>query len=101
MRSAGNIVELPQVPFSGKMPRKPRNKDVRSREYLTADEVDRLMSAASKVGRHGHRDRTIILFSYRHGFRVSELVSLRQDQIDLKQGRIHVNRLKGGISTDQ
>jgi len=37
--------------------RKPKNADVRSREYLTPDEVDSLMKAARGVGRHGHRDR--------------------------------------------
>jgi integrase len=34
---------------------------------------------------------------YRHGFRVSELVAIRWDQIDLKQGLLHVNRLKNGV----
>jgi integrase len=34
---------------------------------------------------------------YRHGFRVSELVALRWDQFDLKQGLVHVNRLKNGV----
>jgi type 1 fimbriae regulatory protein FimB/type 1 fimbriae regulatory protein FimE len=34
---------------------------------------------------------------YRHGFRVSEVVALRWDQIDLKQGLMHVSRLKNGV----
>lgn len=54
------------------------------------------MVAAGRVGRHGNRDSTIILLSYRHGLRVTELVSLRWEQIDLKQGLMHVNRLKQG-----
>ena len=33
--------------------RKPKNADVRSREYLTTDEVDYLMRAAKGVGRPG------------------------------------------------
>ncbi|HKM69586.1 MAG TPA: tyrosine-type recombinase/integrase [Stellaceae bacterium] len=49
-------------------------------------------------GRHGHRDATMILLAYRHGLRVSELVTLRWDQIDLKIGRIHIHRLKGSES---
>ena len=81
------VVELPQTSFSGKLrksapPRKPRNAEVRTREYLTAKEVERLMAAARKVGRHGHRDRTLILVMYRHGLRVSEAVRLRWDQVD-------------------
>ncbi len=79
-----------------KVPTRPKNGDVRSREYLTPDEVDSLMTAAGKVGRHQLRDRALILMAYRHGFRVSEVVDLKWDQIDLKAGRIHVNRLKNG-----
>lgn len=63
-----------------------KNAEYRSREYLTEQEVNQLISATGKVGRHGHRDATIILLSYRHGLRVSELVNLRWDQIDLRKG---------------
>jgi len=41
--------------------RKPHNKDVRPREYLTETEVESLMDAATSQGRHGHRDATMIL----------------------------------------
>ena len=83
--------------LNGKVPpRRKKNADVRSREYLTPDEVDQIMTAAGGVGRHRHRDRTLILLAYRHGLRVSELVSLRWDQVDLKQGHLHVTRLKNG-----
>jgi site-specific recombinase XerD len=68
------------------------------RPYLTPDEVERLATAARARGRHGHRDATMILLAYRHGLRVSELVTLRWDQIDLKIGRIHIHRLKGSES---
>ena len=63
--------------------RKPKNADVRPREYLTDSEVNRLMKAAAKSGRHGHRDSTLILVTYRHGLRVSELVALLWDQVEL------------------
>lgn len=79
-----------------KPPRKPRNAARRSREFLTPAEVDRLVEAAGKVGRHGHRDGTMILIAYRHALRVSELVSLRWDQVDLAQGVLHVRRRKNG-----
>ena len=64
--------------------------------YLTQDEVDGLMASASRIGRHQHRDRTLILVAFRHGLRVSELVALRWDQVDLKQGHLHIHRLKNG-----
>ena len=77
-------------------PRRVPNAAVRSREYLTSNEIEALMAAAKKSGRHGQRDATVILIAYRHGLRVSELVALRWDQIDLKQGTLHLNRLKNG-----
>ncbi len=85
------------TPLNGKVPpRRVPNSEVRSREYLTSDEVEALMSAARKVGRHGHRDATLILQAYRHGLRVSELVALRWDQVELKRGLLHVTRAKNG-----
>jgi type 1 fimbriae regulatory protein FimB/type 1 fimbriae regulatory protein FimE len=96
MATYNNVVPLSQASFSGKLPRKPKNKDVRSREYLTEKEVDKLMAAARKTGRHSHRDATLILMAYRHALRVSEAVSLRWDQVDLGQGLLHVNRSKNG-----
>ena len=79
---------------NGKVPPlRQRNKDVRTREYLTQDEVDALMAAAGSTGRHRHRDKTLILIAYRHGLRVSELISLRWEQVDLKQGHLHIHRL--------
>ena len=77
-------------------PRRVRNIDRRSREYLTESEVDKLIKAAESVGRHGFRDGTLILLAYRHGLRVSELCSMRWDQVDMKQGLLHVRRLKNG-----
>jgi len=66
---------------------------------LTPDEVDKVLQASAKLGRHGPRDRTLILLAYRHGLRVSELVALRWDQVDLKAGLLHVARLKNGIAS--
>ena len=94
----GTVTQLRQTPKTGKSlpPRRIPNRECRSREHLTPEEVDALMAAAGKVGRHGHRDATLILLAYRHGLRVSELVALRWDQVDLKRGTLHVNRLKNG-----
>jgi type 1 fimbriae regulatory protein FimE len=80
-------------------PARKKNKDLRPREHLTGSEVELLMKAAKKAGRHGHRDSTLILIVYRHALRVSELVGLRWDSIDLEQGLIHINRLKGGVTS--
>ena len=77
-------------------PKRPPNSKLRTREYLTAAEVDRLMNAARK-NRWGHRDATMILVAYRHGLRASELVDLHWDQVDLASGTLHVRRLKQGV----
>jgi len=80
----------------GTVPRKPFNTARRPREYLTLKEVGLLMGDARKRGRYGHRDATMILVAYRHGLRVSELCSLRWDQVDFGRGLLHVRRVKNG-----
>ncbi|MDQ3397118.1 MAG: tyrosine-type recombinase/integrase [Deinococcota bacterium] len=71
----------------------------RPREYLKEDEVTELMAVAKRRGRYGHRDATMILLAYRHGLRVAELCALRWEQFDLKQGLLHVRRIKSGIDS--
>jgi site-specific recombinase XerD len=80
-----------------KPPRRVTNASVRSREYLTEPEVERLRSAALHEGRYGHRDSTMIFLAYRHGYRAEELVSLKWDQVDLEQKILHVRRVKHGM----
>jgi type 1 fimbriae regulatory protein FimE len=75
------------------------NAAYRQREYLTEAEVERLIEAARKRGRNGPRDGAAILLAYRHGLRAAELCQLRWSQIDLRQGRLHVNRAKGGCAS--
>lgn len=64
------------------------------RQYLTEDEVERLIRAAAQHDA-GARDALMILMAYRHGLRVSELVALQWGQIDLDAARIRILRLKG------
>src|SRR5450830_1269316 len=76
-------------------PNRPPNRDLRTREYLTEAEVERLIKAAGG-NRYGHRDATIILVTYRHGLRAAELVDLRWDQVDFRTATLHVRRVKQG-----
>jgi len=62
-------------------------------------DVERLIEAARKRGRNGARDAAAILLAYRHGLRAAELCALRGAQVDLRNGRLHVNRAKGGIES--
>lgn len=76
-------------------PKRRPNSELRTREHLTEAEVQRLIEAA-KGNRHGHRDATMILVTYRHGLRASELVDLRWDQVDFAKATLHVRRVKQG-----
>jgi len=71
------------------------NSKLRTREYLTEAEVERLMAAA-KRNRWGHRDATMVLAAYRHGLRASEVVDLRWSQVDFTSAALHVRRAKQG-----
>jgi integrase len=76
-------------------PKRRRNVEVRSREYLTAAEVEKLITVAGK-NRNGQRDAAMVLIAYRHGLRATELVSLRWDAVDFRHGQLHVRRAKNG-----
>jgi type 1 fimbriae regulatory protein FimB/type 1 fimbriae regulatory protein FimE len=78
-------------------PGRRKNAELRSREYPTPDEVAALITHAGKVGRHGIRDRAIILTLYR----VSELINLRWSQVDFKRAEMHVRRKKNGTPSVQ
>jgi hypothetical protein len=55
-------------------PKRQKNAELRTREHLTPDEVETLIEAA-RGNRHGHRDATMILLTYRHGLRAAGLRS--------------------------
>lgn len=88
------------LPFSAKFPSQftppLRQTSNREREYLRCYEVEKLIQAARKVGRHGDRDAAIILLMFRHGLRTAELVGLKWSQVDLKAGYIDIVRVKHG-----
>jgi len=71
----------------------------RAKDYLDPHEVERLLEAA-KDGRHGARDYALLLLMYRHGLRASEAVSLKLDNVNLKEARLWVNRVKNSLSTE-
>src|SRR5256885_13762695 len=61
--------------------------------FLTQDETKRLFAAIPSK-----RDRALFLTAYRHGLRASEIGMLQKTDVDLKQGRITIQRLKGSLS---
>jgi integrase/recombinase XerD len=57
-------------------------------KFLTEDEINRLFAAPNVATEEGIRDRTMLEIMYAAGLRVSELVSLKHDDVDLLAGLI-------------
>ena len=69
-----------------------------SMTYLEPDEVLALLRAAKAKGA---RSWAMILLAYKHGLRASEVCNLRIGDVDLKNGSVVVERLKGSLRTTQ
>jgi integrase len=91
------VMSLPQTSKCAKQqnspPARQRNQTSRTREYLTPDEAERMIAAARR-SRGRLASALLIILAYRHGFRASELIAMRSDQIDSKLGTLHVTRMK-------
>jgi type 1 fimbriae regulatory protein FimB/type 1 fimbriae regulatory protein FimE len=74
---------------------RPKNAEVRTREYLTEKEVEQLIEGC-KDNRWPHRDQTMILLAFRRGLRASELCDLQWTQIDFEAAGLAVTRVKNG-----
>jgi integrase/recombinase XerD len=55
-------------------------------KFLTEEEIDRLFSTPDVSTEEGIRDRAMLELMYAAGLRVSELVSLKQTQVDMHVG---------------
>jgi type 1 fimbriae regulatory protein FimB/type 1 fimbriae regulatory protein FimE len=78
------------------VPSRPPNAELRTREYLTPAEVEKLMKEARR-GRYGHRDTALILTAFRHGLRASEICDLEWSQVEFgRSASLHVRRVKNG-----
>jgi len=66
------------------------------REYLSADEIFRMLGTFDKNDPIDLRNYTIIALLWSSGLRSSELLSLEWRDIDLEEGVIHVKQGKGG-----
>ena len=95
MINAARSVNAPSIENRTVLRRRAKNSELRTREYLTRQEVDELIDAA-RGNRYGHRDAGMILIAFRHGLRASETVDLRWDQVDFNRAVLHVRRAKQG-----
>ncbi len=71
-------------------PQKHENRDI---TYLTQDETKRLFAVIK-----GKRDRALFSLAYHHGLRASEVGLLQITDLNLKQGRISIHRVKDSSS---
>jgi integrase len=62
-------------------------------QFLAQEELKRLFAVIKDK-----RDKALFLLAYRHGLRASEIGLLQRTDVDLKQGRITIHRLKGSLS---
>ena len=77
---------------SRSVPIRPANAELRTREYLTPAEIEKLIKAA-RNGRYSHRDATLILIAFRHGLRASEICDLEWSQVEFgRSASLHVRR---------
>src|SRR6266568_6216187 len=76
-----------------KLVRSSPRRDERVINFLTQEELRQLFKMI-----HSKRDKAIFLMAYRHGLRASEIGLLQRADVDVKQGRVSIHRLKGSIS---
>ena len=69
----------------------------RTREYLTQEELGKLLAASQDPmnSRNPARDYCLLLLMFRHGLRVSELCAMRLCDVNVATKELHVKRLKG------
>lgn len=65
---------------------------------LSKTQVKSLIRGAQLIGRHRHRDATLILLMYKHGLRVGEVVNLNWSDVNFATAQMYIRRLKNGIS---
>ena len=87
-----NLIELPARVA------KPRRSKRIPGAFLTPEETLAVLRAAKE---RGARDHAMILLAYRHGLRASEVCGLRLADVDLKDGAVTMQRLKGSMKTVQ
>lgn len=87
--TASEDVEI-QRPTSPVQPRR-LDADLPSRE-----EIERLIAACSRRAPTGRRNASLLAVAWRCGLRAGELVALMPKDVDLEEGRIIVQRGKGG-----
>jgi type 1 fimbriae regulatory protein FimB len=65
---------------------------------LSPEQVERILKIAADRSR---RDHAMILLAYKHGLRASEICGLNMADLNMKEAKITVRRLKGSQTNEQ
>ncbi|EAT1700420.1 DNA recombinase, partial [Salmonella enterica] len=71
---------------------------MQKRKFLTPEEVSRLLTT-SLDGPNPERNHCLILMTFLHGYRATEVLRLRLSDIDLHGRQVNVSRIKNSFST--
>jgi len=82
------------------LPQAPVDAHERLRDYLTEAEF-RVLLRGTRSSRYRWRNTAMLLLTFYHGLRVSELCNLKYKDLDIPHGRLWIARLKGSLSTEQ
>jgi integrase len=69
----------------------------RARDYLS-EEAFALLLLGTSHSRYRWRNTAMLMLTFYHGVRVTELCRLKRQDVDLPHGRIWIQRLKGRLS---
>lgn len=71
-------------------------KDRRVSEYYTADEVSKILSSIDRGNALGKRNYAMVLLGARYGLRISDIISLKLNELDFESNRISIIQQKTG-----
>ena len=75
------------------------NDEQRGRKHITTAELETICKVIKDSSRHPLRDELMTRMCFTHGLRVSELVALQWQHVNMKNRQLKVSRLKNGIPT--
>lgn len=73
-------------------------KDRRVPEYYTAEEVAKILSAIDRGNALGKRNYAMILLGAKYGLRISDILSLKLNELDFENNCINITQQKTGKS---
>ncbi len=73
----------------------------RQRQPMVSLESSEILRVLRTAKAHGVREWAMFLLGFRHGLRASEITALRLDDVNLRDGSIRIERLKGSLQTVQ